>query len=178
MQTQAIHSPVKTDYRLPSRSPAHRLYSPDQAFLWLPGFEGEKEPYCTFNEFCGSPLAMDFRRMNRFPAVDESGTCFAPPYPVSNETFICWHTNVCPPYPYHPVPILRPLTIREFVFLGSIVMELTGNRLDTSNPTRFLTNRHKAVILVGLAEMELLDTNHQLIGTIPGAALTPWTRSA
>jgi hypothetical protein len=76
------------------------------------------------------------------------------------------------------VPILRPLTIREFVFLGAIVMELTGNRLDTSNPTRFLTNRHKAVILVGLAEMELLDTNHQLIKTIPGAALTPWTRSA
>ncbi len=136
---------------------AHPLFPPGQAFLWLPGFEGEEQPYCTYNEFRPHPAALDIRRLNRLPERDENGIPYTPPYPVSPETFITWHTHVSPPYPYHPVPVVRPLTSAEMNLLGQSVIRLGHIRnADASHPLRYLTAIHKAAILTALAEFDLL----------------------
>lgn len=149
---------------IPDNWSAHPLFPPEQAFLWLPGFDGEEEPYCTYNEFRAHPAAFDIRRFNHLPTQDEDGVSYIPPYPVSPETYISWHTNVNPPYPYHPIPLLRPLVADELIALGRAVLKLTGkNKADCPDPVRILTNAHKSAILSGLTDLGLLDSGSKPI---------------
>jgi len=136
---------------------AHPLFPADQAFLWLPGFSGEHSPYCTYNEFRADPPAGDHRRFNRLPEHDSNGARFIPPYPVSRETHIAWHTNVNPPYPYHPVPLRHSLSAGELEELARTVSALMNERAGIDgNPLAVLNNNHKSYILTALATMGLL----------------------
>lgn len=137
---------------------AHPLFPPHQVFLWLPGLAGDERPYCTYNEFRPNVDLLDFRRSNLLPEEDDNGAHFVSPYPVSQETHICWHTNVSPPYPYHPIPISRSLSPIEIEQLGEAVAELSGAANPSSAPQATLINRNKHYILSALARMDLLPT--------------------
>ncbi len=64
---------------------------------------------------------------------------------------------MCPPYPYHPVPIIRPLLTEELTILGHFVIRLSSiKNADASQPIRYLTAIHKAAVLKGLAELGIL----------------------
>jgi hypothetical protein len=141
---------------------AHNLFPPDQALLWLPGLAGDETPYCTYNEH-RADLRYDNRRSDWMPEQDQNGATYIPPYPVSNETHIAWHTNVCPPYPYHPVPLVRTLSALELSELGRNVTELLGEKPDAhADPVKVLRNDHKPYVLAALARM----------GLLPGSSLT------
>lgn len=75
---------------------AHPLFPGNQVFLWLPGFTGNERPYCTYNEFQEHTATFDQRRLDLHPKEDENGAPYIPPFPVSSETNISWHTNVTP----------------------------------------------------------------------------------
>jgi hypothetical protein len=137
--------------------PAHPLFPADQVFLWLPGLPGDQVAHCTYNHaraIAGSP---DGRRSTRLSLHDENRIDFAPPFSVSSETFIAWHTNVTPPFPFHPVPIARPLAAAEMKSLGRRVHFLAHSNADESgNPLQILRNDRKCYVLAALAEMGLL----------------------
>lgn len=136
---------------------AHPLFPSTQAFLWLPGFSGDERPYCTYNEFRDHPGGFDRRRSDFLPLQDENGASYIPPFPVSPETHISWHTNLTPPYPYHPVPVARTLTSDEIEELGERVIRLQRENPDAFPDARdILWNEHKSSVLAALAEMELL----------------------
>lgn len=136
---------------------AHPLFPSTQAFLWLPGFAGDERPYCSHNEFREHPGGFDKRRYEFLPVQDENGAFFIPPFPVSPETYISWHTNVTPPYPYHPVPVARTLTTGEMEELGERVIRLLGENPDSFPDARaVLRNEHKSTVVAGLAGMKLL----------------------
>lgn len=139
---------------------AHTCFPPSQAFLWLPGFAGEQQPYCSYNEFREHPGAFDRRRAELQPERDSNGAFYIPPFPVSRETHISWHTNVTPPYPYHPIPLTLTLSTEETVDLGRRVMDLLGsNTPSRSDPREILRNEYKCAILVALAEIKLLPAH-------------------
>jgi hypothetical protein len=136
---------------------AHDLFPADQVFLWLPGFAGDERAYCTYNEFRDTPLAISQRRFHFLPEQDANGASYAPPFPVSRETHISWHTNVRPPYPYHPVPMARTLSEEELTELGRKVIELLGEDAQAyPAPVTVLRNQNKTYILAALAGMGLL----------------------
>lgn len=138
--------------------PAHPLFPINQAFLWLPGLSGEEAAFCSYNEMRGDPGSGIDRRLNRKPAFDDREAYYAPPYPVSRETFIAWHTDHSPPFPYHPLPISRTLTAAEMADLASQVISLLGQEPEKHpSPLRVLNNDHKCSVLVALLRMELLD---------------------
>lgn len=147
----AMHT---ADLTIPS---AHDLFPADQVFLWLPGFAGDERAYCTYNEFRDAPLAISQRRLHLLPEQDDNGASYAPPFPVSRETHISWHTNVRPPYPYHPVPLARSLSQEELTELGSKVIELLGESPQSHpDPAAVLRNQNKTYILAAMAGMGLL----------------------
>lgn len=134
---------------------AHPLFPVDQAFLWLPGFTGEHEhPYCTLqNESLdqADPGDIHLSGINDFIYQ-------VPPFPVNGDSHISWHTNVTPPYPYHPVPVVHPLTAGEMDELGLAVMRLLELAADVGpDPRLVLRNSHKPYILAALAGMGLLQ---------------------
>ncbi len=136
---------------------AHPLFPPEQAFLWLPGFPGEERPYCSYNHFRQQPMAYDEGRSILTPIQDGNGAFYAPPFPVSRETHISWHTHVTPPFPYHPVPLARTLSAEEISHLEKRVRVLLGDAAFTGpQGSTALRNEFKCRILVALAEMKLL----------------------
>ncbi len=137
--------------------PAHPLFPSDQVFLWLPGLPGEQLAHCTYNEARGIPGSLDFRRSNDLPLLDRNQVRYAPPFPVSAETCTSWHTDVIPPFPFHPIPIARSLSSAEMEFLGRRVHFLANrNADDGTNPLQILRNDRKCHVLAALAEMGLL----------------------
>ena len=137
---------------------AHPLFPPDQVFLWLPGLPGEQMAHCTYNESRdhadSTPVG---RRTRRLPVRDANHASYAPPYRVSAESFIAWHTGVTPPFPFHPVPIARTLGAAELEELGRRVHLLATNNADApSNPLQVLRNSCKCFVLAVLAEMGYL----------------------
>ena len=136
---------------------AHPLFPADQAFLWLPGLPGDQVAHCTYNEARGIPGSREYRRTNRGPLRDENQVSYAPPFPVSSETSIAWHTNVTPPFPFHPIPIARTLSATEMEGLGRRVHFLANQNADEcTNPLHILRNDRKCYVLAALAEMGLL----------------------
>lgn len=136
---------------------AHPLFPPDQVFLWLPGLPGDQVAHCTYNESRdtqGSPVS---RRARRLPVRDTNHASFAPPYRVSAESFVSWHTGVTPPFPFHPVPIARTLGAAELEELGRRVHLMVTNNADApGNPLQVLRNSCKCFVLAVLAEMGYL----------------------
>lgn len=142
--------------RKPTKS-AHPLFQAEQPFLWLPGFAGPERPYCSYNEYRDHPGGFDKRRYEFLPSRDENGAPYITPYPVSPGTHISWHTNTVPPFPYHPVPIVRTLSTNELEELGRRVCRLMDSPSDVSDDAQaVLRNQYKTLILVALAEMKLL----------------------
>lgn len=136
---------------------AHPLFPPEQAFLWLPGFAGDERPYCSYNEYREGPTAYDNERSALRQTQDPNGAFYAPPFPVSRETHICWHTHVTPPFPYHPIPITRTLSAEEISNLEKRVRVLLGDAAFIAPAAgTVLRNEFKCRILVALAEMKLL----------------------
>ncbi|RYD17877.1 MAG: hypothetical protein EOP88_24540 [Verrucomicrobiaceae bacterium] len=125
----------------------------------MPGFAGDRRPYCTYNVFRDLPDGANERLFDTLPHYDGNGACFVPPYPVSAETHIMWHTNVVPPFPYHPVPLARTLSTGEIDELGRNVIRMLGEKEDRfGDPQEVLRNDCKFHILAVLAEMKLLPT--------------------
>ena len=136
---------------------AHPLFPPDQVFLWLPGLPGDQVAHCTYNECRDNQDPSVSRRGRRLPVRDTNHASFAPPYRVSAESFIAWHTGVTPPFPFHPVPIARTLGAAELEALGRRVHLLVTNNADApSNPLQVLRNSCKCFVLAALAEMGYL----------------------
>ena len=136
---------------------AHPLFPPDQVFLWLPGLPGDQMAHCTYNESRDHPGSPVGRRTRRLPVRDANHASFAPPYQVSAESFIAWHTGVTPPFPFHPVPIARTLGAAELEELGRRVHLLATNNADApGNPLQVLRNSCKCFVLAVLAEMGYL----------------------
>jgi len=137
-------------------TPAHPLFPADQAFLWLPGFRSERLAYCTHNRMPAVTVAASTRDSS-FPTgsgCDVNGASFSPLYPVSKVSYISWHLNVTPPFPYHAVPIARTLSGAELLDLAKRVITLREERLqDYPQPLQVLTNEHKIFIYMALADM-------------------------
>lgn len=134
---------------------AHPLFPVDQAFLWLPGFTGEHEhPYCTLqNESVEDPCPGDIELSGIHDSIYQ-----VPPFPLNGDSHISWHTNVTPPYPYHPVPVVHPLTAEEMDELGIAVIRMLEEAVDGwPDPRLVLRNSHKPYILAALAGMGLLQ---------------------
>lgn len=130
------------------RASAHPLFAPTQAFLWLPGFSGHAVPFCSYNH------RWDSDGTEEDAVSPGTGIPLHPAYPVSQESFIAWNTTVVPPFPYHPVPVVRPLTAAEMAELGGQVAETCLQPLaEGTHPVR---NENKHVILMLLARMGLL----------------------
>lgn len=129
---------------------AHPLFLPTQAFLWLPGFSGHGEPFCSYNygwergrgETSASPVAED------------SGIPLHPAHPVSQASFIAWDITVVPPFPYHPVPVVRPLSPAEMEELARKVTEVS--REASGQGVHPVRSENKHVVLAILAQMGLL----------------------
>ena len=140
--------------------PAHLLFPPDQAFLWLPGLPGDQVAYCTYNESRGNPESTETtesRWISRKPDRDENQALYAPPFRVSTATYIAWHTNVTPPFPFYPVPIVRSLSAAELETLGRHVLFLANPNTDLhGDPLQFLRNDRKCLVFAALAEMGYL----------------------
>ncbi|RYD38836.1 MAG: hypothetical protein EOP85_16830, partial [Verrucomicrobiaceae bacterium] len=129
---------------------AHPLFPQTQAFLWLPGFSGHALPFCSYNFRWDS----DEEEVAKEVAVEDDAP-LRPAHPVSQETFIAWNTTVVPPFPYHPVPVVRPLSTEEIEDLGTKVKELCHETtLDGAHAVR---NENKCAILSILAQMGLLS---------------------
>ncbi|MES2921921.1 MAG: hypothetical protein V4819_10250 [Verrucomicrobiota bacterium] len=95
--------------------------------------------------------------MARKPERDQNQALHAPPYRVSTESFIAWHTDVTPPFPFHPVPIARTLGAAELAELGRRVHLLANHQTDLHvDPLRILRNDCKCFVLAVLAGMGLL----------------------
>lgn len=137
---------------------AHPLFPRTQAFLWLPGFSGHAVPFCSYNYRWDSDEAEK-------GTVAESGEVpLHPAYPVSQESFIAWNTTVVPPFPYHPVPVTRPLTAVEIAELGEKVAEACLQAsMEGVHPVR---NENKHVILMLLARMGLLASRTEDISRV------------
>ncbi len=136
--------------------PANTLFAATQPFLWLPGFSGQETPYCSYNEY-RSDDSGDRGYHTPVTACDSNGARFVPLYPVSPETHVTWHTDVSPPYPYHPVPLARTLSLEEMGDLGRMVMELMDEPLESDeDPVAVLRNQRKSFVLAALARMNLL----------------------
>lgn len=113
-------------------------------------------PYCTYNVFRENPG--DVRLFRHEPDLDSNGASFAPPFPVSVETHIAWHTNVIPAFPFHPVPLTRTLASEEMDDLGRRVICLLGEKEEHFGDAKaVLRNDYKFHILAVLAEMDLLQ---------------------
>ncbi|RYD23142.1 MAG: hypothetical protein EOP88_05370 [Verrucomicrobiaceae bacterium] len=125
---------------------AHPLFPRSQAFLWLPGFSGHAAPFCSYNcrwdDDTGEPVA---------GACD---TLLQPPYPVSQESFIAWNTSVVPPFPYHPVPVVRALSAEEIREIGAKVAEISMEA--AGDGVHAVRNENKHLILTLLAQAGLL----------------------
>ncbi|MES2657980.1 MAG: hypothetical protein V4689_05150 [Verrucomicrobiota bacterium] len=143
--------------------PAHTLFPPDQPLLWLPGFPGEEVPYCSYNGHRADPTSSG-RGLNLLPQCDRNGAFYHPPYPVSPETHITWHTNVSPPYPFHPVPLARSLSPSELADVAHKVIELMEEAPEVyPDPIKVLRNQYKPYIVATLARMRLLpERTHAL----------------
>lgn len=118
---------------------AHPLFPRSQAFLWLPGFSGHALPFCSYNYRWDTDEAADAQ-------VEQANDApLRPAHPVSQETFIAWNTTVVPPFPYHPVPVIRPLTTAEIDELGKKVAEAClQTALEGVHPVR---NENKHILL-------------------------------
>ncbi|RYD18841.1 MAG: hypothetical protein EOP88_21175 [Verrucomicrobiaceae bacterium] len=128
----------------------------DQAFLWLPGFTDEHEhPYGTLhNESTEDSHPRDVHLTGAEDQIYQ-----IPPFPVSADSHISWHTDVTPPYPYHPVPVVHALTAGEMDELGLAVIRMMDDTLDLwPDPRLVLRNNHKSYILAALARMGLLQS--------------------
>jgi len=145
--------PSPSTVRLPA-SPAHLLFPPEQVFLWLPGFTGTERAYCSYNEFPGDPdVGAPVENAGQL-AQDHHGVSYSPHFPLSRETHIVWHTDVSPPYPYHPVPIARSLSQAEMEALGLKVLEFLGRQADQkSDLFAILRNEHKSHVVAALAKL-------------------------
>ncbi len=129
---------------------AHPLFPKSQAFLWLPGFSGHALPFCSYNYRWDSNGELSAKQ----PVAENGDAPLHPPYPVSQETFIAWNTTVVPPFPYHPVPVVRPLSAVEIGELGKKVAQVC---LETEIAgVHTVRNENKHVILTLLAQMGLL----------------------
>jgi hypothetical protein len=138
-------------------SPAHPLFPAHQAFLWLPGLPGDQNPYCSYNERHPSHGMRGDRWVSGESLHDANMAPYAPPYPVSPETFITWHTNVSPPFPFHPVPIARSLSGSEMEELARRVAKRMNLKPDAfRHPLQVLKNDSKCFVLASLADMGLL----------------------
>lgn len=127
---------------------AHHLFAPNQIFLWLPGLPGEQCAFCSYNWAGGHDSVLSFTSSR-----DSNEALYSPPYPVSQETYVCWQTNVQPPFPFHAIPIVRSLSIFELKEIGRCVLALAE---ETGDPIAVLRNDRKTAILVILAKMGLL----------------------
>ncbi|MEO7099344.1 MAG: hypothetical protein ABI162_08275 [Luteolibacter sp.] len=141
--------------------PAHLLFPAEQVFLWLPGLPGDEVPYCTYNECRGDRSAVEDRWVNGVMLLDERGACYAPPYPVSRETHIMWHTNISPPFPYHAVPLTRSLSHEEIEEIACAVRGLldVDSQADAAS-IAILRNDYKSQIQVVLSSLGLLASTH------------------
>ncbi|MES2661096.1 MAG: hypothetical protein V4689_20915 [Verrucomicrobiota bacterium] len=129
---------------LKSPERAHPLFPVDQVILWLPGLPDQKEPYCSYNEI---DVFGDCR-------YDANKVPFMPPYPVSQLTYISWHTDCIPAFPFHPVPISRSMNGTELVELARRVRELADEEEDDDPQSLgVLHNGRKAFIYQALAVM-------------------------
>jgi hypothetical protein len=134
--------------------PAHPLFPPHQVFLWLPGLPGENLPYCTYNERLlesKDELAflLDSDR-------DENNARYSPPFPVSRQTYIMWHSDTVPPFPYHGVPISRSLSAAEMEKLARRVILMKEEKpSDYPQLLSVLINQNKIYIYLALAEMRM-----------------------
>lgn len=145
MNTQNLnHSPVSAP------APAHRLFPPTQAILWLPGFDGHAKPFCSYNFHWEDGIDEETLR----PLVTDARTPLTPTYPVSFETFIAWNTSVTPPFPYHPVAITRPLLPDELDKLERLVGQ--AHREPVADGVCPVRNQNKFAILGVLARWGLL----------------------
>lgn len=141
-----------------SPSSANPLFPPSQALLWLPGFRGDEQPYCTYNELHGDSGITVPSQDELIRSRDCNGASRATPFPVSRETNICWHTDVRPPYPYHPVPISHTLSPGEMDQLESKVrLKVQETNHAFRDERTVLRNEFKCLILLGLAELGLLS---------------------
>ncbi|MEO5715199.1 MAG: hypothetical protein ABIT37_17100 [Luteolibacter sp.] len=148
--------PTPSTVRLPA-TPAHQLFSPEQVFLWLPGFTGTERAYCTYNEFSSRPNNPDGKPHTE--AQDHHGVSYSPRFPLSRETHIAWHTDVSPPYPYHPFPIARSLSRDEMNALARQVIELLdGSTAPKPDPLSILRNEYKCHIVAALSKLGLLPS--------------------
>jgi|GEM_PF-6187189 len=148
--------PALSTVRLPA-TPAHQLFPPEQVFLWLPGFTGTERAYCSYNEFRSSPGDRDGSPHDE--AEDHHGVSYSPRFPLSRETHIAWHTDVSPPYPYHPLPIARSLSRDEMIILARKIIELLGEMAaPKADPLPILRNQHKCHIVAALAKLSLLPS--------------------
>jgi len=144
---------------------AHPLYPPSQAFLWLPGLPGEHLPHCSYNEQSGT-FPDDERGRSWKARGDENGASYSPPFPVSEETQICWHKNSKPPFPYHPIPIARTLTSPDLLEVADYVIRLMGDApKELTNKLRVLHYDFKSYVLSALAILDLLDCREDLVTT-------------
>lgn len=131
---------------------AHPLFPPDQAFLWLPGLPGRELPWCSYNV-----RRTRARRRAALPLPGDAKTPLAAPHPVSPVTFISWDCGVEPPFPYHPVPVVRPLSPEELRSLALRVIQMTGDAASLyPDPLQVLKNARKSQVIAALAEAGLL----------------------
>lgn len=136
--------------------PAHPLFPPHQVFLWLPGFAGENLAYCTYNERQLSLESDGDDALTHVPDRDENQARYSPPFPVSRETYISWHSDTAPPFPYHAVPITRTLSPGEMEDLARRVIQMMEETPSAyPQPLRVLTNQNKIYIYLALAEMRV-----------------------
>lgn len=139
-------------------SPAHPLFPVHQAFLWLPGLPGDQTPFCSYNE---RPDPADSRAASWTGAEirrDANLAPYSPPFPVSSETYIAWQTNVSPPFPFHPIPVVSSLSPRQMEDLAQRVMKQQNLSADsTRSPLHSLRNDSKCAVLTALTEMGLLS---------------------
>ena len=120
-------------------------------------------PYCTYNESrVEQPPGETWLR--REEPRDSNMAPLSPPYPVSKETYISWHNNVSPPFPYHPVPLVRSLSPAEMRELAARVIRLmeADPAEYRQQPLRVLKNDRKCYILTSLSAMGLLAKTYAL----------------
>lgn len=140
------HPAIRAISDVPKR--AHSLFPVDQAILWIPGFAGYETPYCSQN------ILEEAGHMQPWDDQQSSRTRFA----VSPETYIAWHTDVSPAFPFHPVPILRELSDAEMLDLTRHVERLGDLPPDPRNPLFTLHAGRLGLIYRALAEMNIPAT--------------------
>ncbi|MEO5912892.1 MAG: hypothetical protein ABIS50_01580 [Luteolibacter sp.] len=89
--------------------------------------------------------------------VKGKGANLSPPFAVSQASYVMWDCESSPPFPYHPVPVARPLSAKEMKELAHQVIEMAGEKLeDHPEPLKMLRNDTKSFVLVLLSRMKLL----------------------